>query len=134
MKTWQKTLIMSSVALSACSADKDFRAIVTDRADNKIVYRPIVRDNRDAEYVMVFDMGVNGADLYEFISVGDTISGATLFNRPVTRCQELGGNIISTINGVSPVSLRRQKMARGHMVPSAHLRDSLIREIRSNHK
>ena len=77
MKKWQKAVLLSGLALGmvACGIDwKDMdKYVVTDKADNKIIYRGLGADT--ATRVMEFG---NYGELYNYLMPGDTIAGAYL--------------------------------------------------------
>ncbi|MBD5388843.1 hypothetical protein HDR63_01135 [bacterium] len=96
-----KTLI-AGMMLAACGEfEKSY--IVTDKADNKIVYHPI-EDSTDL-HVMSFDsLPESTGNFYPYIRVGDTIEGPHTYldevmAKPGFQCGFFPRSTISRLNG-----------------------------------
>ncbi|MDE6250814.1 MAG: hypothetical protein K2M34_04245 [Alphaproteobacteria bacterium] len=97
------------------------RYIVIKKEENKILYYPV--NNPNFLYVMTFDNDTSSAGFYNYINVGDTITGAArrLCNREST--SPVTDYAIETVNGKTLPELR--EIAR---------RDSMLHDMAIHHR
>ena len=126
MKKWQKAVLLSSLALGAvaCGKERDDvkKYVVTDKADNVIVYRGLGADT--VARVMIFS---EYGELYDCLMPGDTIAGAYLDDGYCV--SELLPNTYN-INCVNGQRIRNFIYERRDMMA----RDSIVNSIRAKQR
>ena len=128
MNILKKSFIFAMPAMLAGCGPKA-RYVITDKADNKIVYNQVTPAVDTTRHVMVF--GPYDVDLYKCLSIGDTIEGYDSIARMITSASIHGrrgrSDVIYMVNGNYASYFVRDRK-------EAMVRDSIIREMNARQK
>lgn len=124
MNVLKKTILLAMPAIMTGCGQQRVRYVITDKADNAIVYNQVMPVVDTTHHVMVFDQ--EPMDLYKYLSVGDTIGGYDNMAELVADSHWRGRwdryYTISTVNGeyTSRFIQRNEEI---------HKRDSIIHKM-----
>lgn len=133
MKKWQQAVLVSGLALgmAACGTEwKDMdKYVVTDKADNKIVYRGLGADTT-ARVLRFYPDDGHTMNLYNSLLPGDTIAGTGLVGYCLDAYERTGHGYLPAVRFVNGKYLSQFLMERRGIMN----RDSIIVDMRGRGK